>query len=75
MTHDTPEFDVIARHFTRPAANAVLGVGDDCALVQLSRGMELAVSVVRTPLATGMPVSSCTSRMPRALSLATMSKW
>ena len=45
MTHDTPEFDVIARHFTRPAANAVLGVGDDCALVQLSRGMELAVSV------------------------------
>jgi thiamine-monophosphate kinase len=45
MTHDTPEFDVIARHFTRPAANAVLGVGDDCALVGLSRGMELAVSV------------------------------
>ena len=45
MTHDTPEFDVIARHFTRPATNAVLGVGDDCALVQLSRGMELAVSV------------------------------
>ncbi len=45
MTHNTPEFDVIARHFTRPAANAVLGVGDDCALVGLSRGMELAVSV------------------------------
>jgi thiamine-monophosphate kinase len=45
MTHNTPEFDVIARHFTRPAANAVLGVGDDCALVGLSRGMELAVSM------------------------------
>jgi thiamine-monophosphate kinase len=45
MMPDTPEFDVIARYFTRPAKNAVLGVGDDCALVQLSRGMELAVSV------------------------------
>jgi len=45
MTHNTPEFDVIARHFTRPAPNAVLGVGDDSALVQLSRGMELATSV------------------------------
>ncbi len=45
MTHNTPEFDVIARHFTRPAVNAVLGVGDDCALVGISRGMELAVSV------------------------------
>jgi thiamine-monophosphate kinase len=45
MTHDTPEFDVIARHFTRPAANAVLGVGDDCALVDVSNGMDLAVSV------------------------------
>jgi thiamine-monophosphate kinase len=44
MTHDSPEFELIARHFTRPATNAVLGVGDDCALVGLSRGMELAVS-------------------------------
>ncbi len=44
MTHDTPEFDVIARHFTRPAANAVLGVGDDCALVGITHGMDLAVS-------------------------------
>jgi len=44
MTHDSPEFELIARHFTRPAANAVLGVGDDCALVGISRGMELAVS-------------------------------
>lgn len=45
MSHNTPEFDVIARHFTRPAANAVLGVGDDCALVDVSNGMDLAVSV------------------------------
>jgi thiamine-monophosphate kinase len=42
--HDSPEFDVIARYFTRPAANAVLGVGDDCALVDVSNGMDLAVS-------------------------------
>ncbi|MCM2326267.1 MAG: thiamine-phosphate kinase [Lysobacter sp.] len=40
----SPEFDLIARHFTRPAANAVLGVGDDCALVGVSHGMDLAVS-------------------------------
>jgi len=38
------EFDLIARHFTRPATNAVLGVGDDCALVDVSNGMDLAVS-------------------------------
>ncbi len=38
------EFDLIARHFTRPAANAVLGVGDDAALVDVSNGMDLAVS-------------------------------
>ena len=28
------EFDLIARYFTRPAAKAALGVGDDCALLQ-----------------------------------------
>jgi len=44
MTRKSPEFDLIARHFTRPAANAVLGVGDDCALVDVSNGMDLAVS-------------------------------
>ena len=41
---DNSEFDLIARHFTRPAANAVLGVGDDCALIDVSNGMDLAVS-------------------------------
>jgi thiamine-monophosphate kinase len=40
----TPEFDLIARHFTRPAPQAVLGVGDDAALMRLAPGMELAVS-------------------------------
>jgi thiamine-monophosphate kinase len=44
MTEKSPEFDLIARHFTRPARNAVLGVGDDCALVDVSNGMDLAVS-------------------------------
>jgi thiamine-monophosphate kinase len=38
------EFDLIARHFTRPAANAVLGVGDDAALIDVTNGMDLAVS-------------------------------
>ena len=38
------EFDLIARHFTRPARRAVLGVGDDCALLAPAPGMQLAVS-------------------------------
>src|SRR5512139_2894242 len=38
------EFDLIARHFTRPAPGAVLGVGDDCALLAPTPGMQLAVS-------------------------------
>src|SRR5687767_8185948 len=45
MSNSTPEFELIARHFTRPAANAVLGVGDDCALVDITNGMDLAISV------------------------------
>jgi len=28
------EFDLIARYFTRAPRHAVLGVGDDCALLQ-----------------------------------------
>jgi thiamine-monophosphate kinase len=40
----SPEFELIARHFTRPAANAVLGVGDDAALLTITNGMDLAVS-------------------------------
>jgi len=38
------EFDLIARYFTRPVRHAVLGVGDDCALLQPAPGMQLAIS-------------------------------
>jgi thiamine-monophosphate kinase len=41
------EFDLIACYFTRPPRSgtpAVLGVGDDCALLAPSAGMQLAVS-------------------------------
>ena len=38
------EFDLIARYFTRPPRHASLGVGDDCALLSLQSGMQLAVS-------------------------------
>lgn len=38
------EFDLIARHFTRPAPSAALGVGDDCALLAPTPGMQLAVT-------------------------------
>jgi thiamine-monophosphate kinase len=38
------EFDLIARHFTRPVRRAALGVGDDCALLMPTPGMQLAVS-------------------------------
>jgi thiamine-monophosphate kinase len=38
------EFDLIKRFFTRPTPRAVLGVGDDCALLQPSPGMQMAIS-------------------------------
>jgi thiamine-monophosphate kinase len=38
------EFELIERYFTRPARRAALGVGDDCALIQPTPGMTLAVS-------------------------------
>lgn len=38
------EFELIARYFTRPARNALLGIGDDAALLRPRAGMELAVS-------------------------------
>ena len=44
MSTDLGEFDLIARYFTRPAARAVLGVGDDCALLDVPQGQQLAVS-------------------------------
>ena len=45
------EFELIKRHFTRPGravpfdgSGVVLGVGDDCALLRVQPGMQLAVS-------------------------------
>ena len=38
------EFELIERYFTRPARRAVLGVGDDCAVLAPTPGMQLCVS-------------------------------
>ena len=38
------EFDLIAKYFTRSVTRAVLGVGDDCALLAPAPGTQLAVS-------------------------------
>lgn len=38
------EFELIRRYFARPAPGALLGVGDDAALVKPAAGRELAVS-------------------------------
>lgn len=38
------EFALIRQFFTRPTPRAVLGVGDDCALLQPAPGMHLAIS-------------------------------
>jgi thiamine-monophosphate kinase len=41
------EFELIARHFQRPGRpgqRAALGIGDDCALLQVAPGQQLAVS-------------------------------
>ena len=38
------EFELIERFFSRPARRAVLGVGDDCALLAAAPGMQIATS-------------------------------
>lgn len=38
------EFDIIRRYFKRPTADAVLGIGDDAALITVTSGTELAMS-------------------------------
>lgn len=38
------EFEIIKRYFSRPARHAVLGVGDDAALLAPAAGMELAAA-------------------------------
>ncbi len=40
----TSEFDLIRRYFTHRARHAVLGVGDDAALVEVSSGCDLVIS-------------------------------
>lgn len=44
MAAVTSEFELIRRYFSRPAPSAILGGGDDCALVRPRQGMVLAVS-------------------------------
>jgi thiamine-monophosphate kinase len=41
------EFELIERYFTRPARNATLGVGDDCALLTPAPGMQLCITGTR----------------------------
>jgi thiamine-monophosphate kinase len=38
------EFELIGRYFSRPTPQAVLGPGDDCALLAPSPGMDLAIT-------------------------------
>ena len=38
------EFELIDRYFRRPVKHAALGVGDDCALLAIAPGMQLATS-------------------------------
>ena len=38
------EFDLIARYFKRPVVRAVLGIGDDCALLQPTPNTQMAIS-------------------------------
>lgn len=40
----TAEFALIARHFARPAQQALLGIGDDCALLPSMAGRATAIS-------------------------------
>lgn len=41
---ESSEFGLIRRYFTRPTPHAILGVGDDCALLGARPGHELAIS-------------------------------
>ena len=44
MTGLVGEFELIQRFFKRPVRRAALGVGDDCALLRVGTGLQLAVS-------------------------------
>jgi thiamine-monophosphate kinase len=41
----SPEFNLIAKYFTRATPSADLGVGDDAALLRVNKGYQLAISV------------------------------
>jgi thiamine-monophosphate kinase len=41
----SPEFNLIAKYFTRATPSADLGVGDDAALLRVSKGYQLAISI------------------------------
>ena len=43
-SHGMTEFDLIARYFTKKPKHAAVGVGDDCALINPTPGMQLAIS-------------------------------
>jgi thiamine-monophosphate kinase len=40
----SPEFNLIQQYFTHPTRHTNLGVGDDAALISISKNMELAIS-------------------------------
>ena len=42
--HELGEFELIARYFERAVKRAALGIGDDCALLTVAPGQQLAVS-------------------------------
>jgi thiamine-monophosphate kinase len=42
--HGLGEFELIRRYFTRPPKRALLGVGDDCALLRPNAGLDLALT-------------------------------
>lgn len=44
MTDAASEFELIDRYFNRPASGAILGIGDDAALISLPPQSELAIS-------------------------------
>ena len=56
------EFDLIAKYFTRPVRWAGLGIGDDCALLHPTPGMQLAVSSDMLVDGTPLPVSTVAHR-------------
>lgn len=57
------EFELIRRHFSRPAPSAMVGVGDDCALVRSKPGMTLAVTTDMLVEGTHFPAGSDARRL------------